>query len=47
MYRRRDDEQLELEIPFGVTLDADNRWVKLAGIIPWKKIEDLYPQISV
>ena len=42
MYRRRMAGQQKLEIPFGVDLDAENRWVKLASIMPWKKIEELY-----
>ena len=31
-----------MEIPFGVELDANNRWVKLAAIMPWDKIDELY-----
>ena len=31
-----------LEIPFGVALDVENRWVKLAAIMPWEKIDELY-----
>jgi hypothetical protein len=36
--------QQKLEIPFGVELDAENRWVKLASIMPWEEIEDRYAQ---
>jgi IS5 family transposase len=36
--------QQKLEIPFGVELHAENRWVKLAGLMPWEKIEELYAQ---
>jgi len=36
--------QLKLEIPFGVELDANNRWVKLASIMPWETIEEHYTQ---
>ena len=42
MYRHRQSEQLKLEIPFGVTLETQNRWVKLASIMPWEKIDELY-----
>ena len=34
--------QQKMDIPFGVKLDEDNRWVKLAAIMPWDKIEELY-----
>ena len=44
MYRRWMAEQQKLEIPFGVELDANNRWVKLSSIMPWAKIEELYAQ---
>jgi negative regulator of replication initiation len=36
--------QQKLDIPFGVDLNADNRWVKLASILPWEKIENRYAQ---
>jgi len=42
MYRRKTVEQLKLEMPFGVQLDTNNRWVKLAEIMPWEKIEEGY-----
>ena len=28
----------------GVDLDPENRWVKLADIIPWDLVEDVYAQ---
>jgi len=34
--------QYKLDIPFGVELSTENRWVQLARIMPWEKIEDLY-----
>jgi len=34
--------QYKLDIPFGVELRTDNRWVQLAGMMPWEKIEELY-----
>ena len=42
MYRRRMTEQLKLEVPFGVELKTDNRWVRLAALMPWEKIEERY-----
>ena len=29
-------------LPFGGKLDAGNRWVKLAALMPWDMIEDVY-----
>ena len=45
MYYRDDSEQLAMEEffqPFGGRLRKDNRWVRLAGIMPWEYIEDIY-----
>ena len=42
MYRRTMIGQQKLDIPFGVELNTDNRWVKLAAILPWEKIEKCY-----
>ena len=42
MYRQQYTEQLKLDIPFGVMLDAENRWVRLAAIMPWSKIDEKY-----
>ena len=42
MYRRPMIGQQKLDIPFGVELNADNRWVKLAALFPWEKIEECY-----
>jgi len=36
--------QEKLEIPFGVELNVDNRWVRLASILPWEAIEERYAQ---
>lgn len=47
MYRKREREQLTLEdfvLPFGGKLDAKNRWVKLAKMMPWDMIEDVYAE---
>lgn len=42
MYQHKDYEQLELELPFGVALNRENRWVQLAEIIPWDIIDEEY-----
>jgi transposase, IS5 family len=45
MYRRSSPGQLSIEnfyLPFGGKLSADNRWVKLAEIIPWDEFEAEY-----
>jgi len=45
MYRKTNRAQLSIEefsLPFGGQLSADNRWVKMANLMPWDMIEDLY-----
>jgi len=45
MYRKRNREQMSIEDfvpPFGGKLDARNRWVEMAKIVPWNMIEDIY-----
>lgn len=47
MYYRSDQDQLSLEefsLPFGGRLLRDNRWVRLAGLMPWEYIEEIYAQ---
>jgi len=44
MYRHQQSEQLKLDIPFGVTLETQNRWVKLSSIMPWEKIDEKYSE---
>lgn len=42
---RNQSTQLELPnfyLPFGGELDPENRWVKLAGIVPWDVVESCY-----
>jgi hypothetical protein len=42
MYRRSCPSQLSFEnfyLPFGGKLSSDNRWVKLAKLIPWEAFE--------
>ena len=45
MYRREHRHQLSFEdffLPFGGRLSGDNRWIKLAELIPWDELEDDY-----
>ena len=42
MYRKEDYEQLKLDLPFGIALREDNRWVILSRKIPWKAIDQEY-----
>ncbi|MBD3886094.1 hypothetical protein IFO70_30830 [Phormidium tenue FACHB-886] len=42
MYRRSTPGQLSFEnfyLPFGGKLSGENRWVKLAQLIPWEEFE--------
>jgi len=42
MYRRTIPGQNKLDLPFGVELRTDNRWVQLTRIMPWEKIDQIY-----
>jgi hypothetical protein len=45
MYRKEPKGQLSFEdfyLPFGGHLDGNNRWVKLAALIPWEEFESEY-----
>ena len=45
MYRREHSDQLSFKdffLPFGGQLSGDNRWIKLAELIPWDELEDDY-----
>jgi len=45
MYTRKDDKTLPLFpelFPLGGGLDQENRWLKLAGLIPWEEVEQIY-----
>jgi IS5 family transposase len=45
MYRQTSPGQLSFEnfyLPFGGKLSGDNRWVKLAEMIPWEEFEASY-----
>lgn len=50
MYRQHHNGQLSIEqfhIPFGGTLDPDNRWVLFSSLMPWEELEKTYaPQFS-
>jgi IS5 family transposase len=35
-------EFVEFSLPFEGELRADNKWVKLARLIPWEQFEDSY-----
>lgn len=46
MYQN-DSEQADFTdfyLPFGGKLNASNRWVKLASIVPWREVEKCYQQ---
>jgi hypothetical protein len=34
----------EFELPFGGRLSSDNRWVKMAELIPWSEFEAEYAE---
>ena len=41
MYRNEHRDQLSFKdffLPFGGQLSDDNRWIKLAELIPWEKL---------
>ena len=47
MYIASNSDQLSIEdffMPFGGKLTKTNRWVKLASVLPWDYIEDIYMQ---
>lgn len=48
MYKTNDNRQLSLSDfnqPIGLTMSADNRWVRLADLIPWEKYEHKYAHL--
>ena len=50
MYRREHRHQLSFEdffLPFGGKLSGDNRWIKLAELIPWDELEARVPAVGV
>lgn len=50
MNRKHHNGQLSIEdfhVPFGGTLDPDNRWVLFSSLMPWEELEKTYaPQFS-
>lgn len=45
MYEHNERQMImpdEFFLPFGGKLDPENRWVVLANLIPWDKVEDIY-----
>lgn len=45
MYRKTPKNQLSFEnfyLPFGGKLNGNNRWIRLAEMIPWERIEEIY-----
>jgi transposase, IS5 family len=50
MYRKHHKCQLSIEefhVPFGGTLDSDNRWVLFSRLMPWEELEETYaPQFN-
>jgi hypothetical protein len=50
MYRKHHNGQLSIEefhVPFGGTLDPDNRWVLFSRLMPWEELEETYaPQFN-
>ena len=50
MYRKKTQEQMEFPdfiLPFGGTLNRQNRWIQLAELIPWEEFEAKYSQCFV
>ena len=48
MYRHEHRDQLSLKdffLPFGGQLSGDNRWIKLAELIPWDELAVLSQQV--
>jgi hypothetical protein len=50
MYRKLHNGQLSINdfhVPFGGTLDTDNRWVIFSALMPWEELEETYaPQFN-
>jgi IS5 family transposase len=45
MCRKHHNGQLSIEefhVPFGGTLDPDNRWVNFSALMPWVELEETY-----
>ena len=47
MYRRKDTTQREFEsfhLQFGGRLRSSNRWIRMAKLVPWDRIEEIYAE---
>lgn len=47
MYRKSDQSNLspeKFELPVAIDLSSDNRWVVMAGLIPWSEFEEEYAE---
>jgi hypothetical protein len=47
MYRKEPEGQMSFEdfyLPFGGHLDGENRWVRLAALVPWNEFEKEYAE---
>ena len=44
-YQKIHNGQLSINdhVPFGDTLESDNRWVIFSSLIPWEELEETYP----
>lgn len=50
MYKINNNRQLErtdFNQPIGLTMDLNNRWVRLAAVIPWEKYEHKYARLFI
>ena len=50
MYKTNNNRQLELtdfNQPIGLTMDPNNRWVRLAAVISWEKYEHKYARLFI
>ncbi len=48
MYRKAEPEKIEAKnfvLPFEGQLNPENRWVIMAGLIPWAEFEDKYAEL--
>jgi hypothetical protein len=47
MYRQSPKGQLSFEdfyLPFGGKLSGENRWIRLAELVPWEQFESEYAE---
>jgi hypothetical protein len=42
MYRKTMPGQIKMEIPFNVSLNHESKWIRLAEILPWERIDEEY-----